>query len=69
LLAIPQNATGSRAKPAAGVSDEQQVSNGMGMGLAICRSIIEAHDGRLWASAGAQGGSVLRFVLPASIAS
>jgi signal transduction histidine kinase len=44
-------------------------SNGMGMGLAICRSIIEAHDGRLWASAGAQGGSVFQFVLPANIAS
>jgi len=43
-------------------------SNGMGMGLAICRSIIEAHDGRLWASPGAQGGSVFQFVLPANVA-
>ena len=43
-------------------------SNGMGMGLAICRSIIEGHDGRLWASAGAEGGSVFQFVLPADIA-
>jgi signal transduction histidine kinase len=43
-------------------------SNGMGMGLAICRSIIEGHDGRLWASAGAEGGSVFQFVLPANIA-
>ncbi len=41
-------------------------SRGMGMGLSICRSIIEAHDGRLWASAGADCGSVFRFVLPAS---
>jgi signal transduction histidine kinase len=34
------------------------------MGLSICRSIIEAHGGRVWASAGAQYGSVFRFELP-----
>ena len=38
--------------------------NGMGMGLSICRSIIEAHNGRLGVSAGAQYGSVFRFELP-----
>ena len=38
--------------------------NGMGMGLSICRSIIEAHNGRLRVSAGAQYGSVFRFELP-----
>jgi signal transduction histidine kinase len=40
--------------------------DGMGMGLAICRSIIEGHDGRLQVSAGAEGGSVFQFVLPAT---
>ena len=43
-------------------------SNGMGMGLAICRSIIEGHDGRLQVSAGPEGGSVFQFVLPATVA-
>jgi signal transduction histidine kinase len=43
-------------------------SNGMGMGLAICRSIIEGHDGRLQVSAGPEGGAVFQFVLPANIA-
>jgi signal transduction histidine kinase len=37
---------------------------GMGMGLAICRSIIAAHDGRLWASPGTSGGTVFHVFLP-----
>jgi signal transduction histidine kinase len=41
-------------------------SQGMGMGLSICRSIIEAHDGRLWASSGVHHGSVFNISLPAS---
>ena len=40
-------------------------SQGMGMGLSICRSIIEAHDGRLWASSSVDHGSVFNIVLPA----
>jgi PAS domain S-box-containing protein len=41
-------------------------SHGMGMGLAISRSIIEAHSGRLWAGPGAERGAVFHFTLPAS---
>ena len=54
-----------------GAEDVQRVFNplfttkagGMGMGLSICRSIIEAHDGRLWVVPNAPRGSIFQFVL------
>jgi PAS domain S-box-containing protein len=39
-------------------------SGGMGMGLSICRSIIDAHGGRLWAEANELGGTIFRFTVP-----
>jgi signal transduction histidine kinase len=38
-------------------------SDGMGMGLSICRSIIEAHDGRLWVVPNKPEGAVFQFTL------
>jgi PAS domain S-box-containing protein len=37
---------------------------GMGLGLSICRSIIEAHGGRLWASPNRPHGSIFQFTVP-----
>jgi signal transduction histidine kinase len=39
-------------------------SSGVGMGLSICRSIIDAHGGRLWAEANEPRGAVFQFTLP-----
>ncbi len=39
-------------------------SGGVGMGLSICRSIIDAHGGRLWAEANEPRGAVFQFTLP-----
>ncbi|XAZ21210.1 PAS domain-containing sensor histidine kinase (plasmid) [Sinorhizobium sp. B11] len=57
-----------------GISDPDRIfeaffttkQQGKGLGLAICRSIIDAHGGRLWAERAGGRGTVVRFTLPSS---
>jgi len=42
-------------------------TRGMGMGLSICRSVIENHGGRIWVSPGASRGSIFHFELPTEV--
>jgi signal transduction histidine kinase len=68
LVSVGDSGTGIDPKDIERIFDSffTTKSNGMGMGLSICRSIIEAHRGRLWASTGIDRGSVLNVQLPAA---
>ena len=69
LVAIEDSGTGVEATIVDRIFDPLFTTkpNGMGMGLSICRSIIEAHGGRLWASPGSPHGTVFQFTVPASV--
>jgi C4-dicarboxylate-specific signal transduction histidine kinase len=66
LVSIEDSGTGLEA----GLSDRifdplfTTKPNGMGMGLAICKSIVEGHGGRIWALPGSPNGTVFQFTVP-----
>jgi C4-dicarboxylate-specific signal transduction histidine kinase len=69
LIAIEDTGTGIRADDIDRIFSKffTTKAHGMGMGLAICRSIIESHDGRLWASSGLPHGAIFQITLPVGV--
>jgi C4-dicarboxylate-specific signal transduction histidine kinase len=67
LVSVEDSGTGIDAKDTDRVFDSFFTTKpqGTGMGLSICRSIIEGHEGRLWASPGIDHGAVFNVLLPA----
>ncbi|MQW90507.1 PAS domain S-box protein [Sinorhizobium saheli] len=66
LVAVQDAGVGLEAQDAERVFEAFYTTKaeGLGMGLAICRSIIEAHGGRLWAEAKEPWGALFQFTLP-----
>jgi signal transduction histidine kinase len=67
LVSIEDSGTGIKPKDADRIFDSffTTKQQGTGIGLSISRSIIEGHQGQLWASAGIDHGAVFNMLLPA----
>ena len=70
VMAISDSGTGIDPKNVEQIFDPFFTTKlrGMGMGLSICRSIVETHDGRLWVSPGTPHGSIFQVRLPSASA-
>jgi signal transduction histidine kinase len=66
LISISDTGVGLPAEKADQIFDAffRTKAQGSGMGLAISRSIVESHGGRLWASANSGRGATFQFTLP-----
>ena len=65
-VAVEDTGSGFNAESASQIFDPLFTTklDGMGMGLAICRSIVRAHQGHLWATSNRPNGATFRFTVP-----
>ena len=68
LVEVQDSGTGIAAEELESIFDPFITSkpDGLGMGLSICRSIIERHGGRIWAANNPDGGATFSITLPVS---
>jgi signal transduction histidine kinase len=66
LVSVTDCGVGIRAEDADRLFDPffTTKASGMGMGLSICRTIVEAHEGRLWATTNVPHGATFQLTLP-----
>jgi two-component system sensor kinase FixL len=66
-LSVRDRGTGIAPDRIAGLFDALQpsTSGGLGVGLSLCRTMVEAQRGRIWAEAPPDGGTIVHFTLPA----
>jgi signal transduction histidine kinase len=68
LVSVKDSGPGIRSEDAERIFEAffSTKTGGLGIGLAVCRSIVEAHGGRIWAESGAGPGAVFHFTVPAA---
>jgi K+-sensing histidine kinase KdpD len=63
-IGIPENEIGNIFKPYHRVQQNKHIP-GLGLGLTVCKQIVEAHDGQIWVKSQPGNGSIFGFTVPA----